>query len=436
MLIEFNIENYLSLKEGFSFSLVASKSDHSLEKNLILGEKAINMDGGITRNSLGKGNNLLRSAAIYGANASGKSNSLKALGYLKHIITNSIKTMPGDQIPFYPFKLDKKCLNKPCKFNIEFIYEGIRYNYGASFTAKKVINEYLYYYPKGSISTIFERVNTKDYSFTVDKVKQNRIASDTNENVFYLASSSQRNYDKTIKAFKWFKETLAVIVSPKEISIGFTAELVSKNEVLKQNIKKALIYADLGIIDFESKVEEVPYEELPEELKKIIDISEKKLDSLNHLDLQIFHKGFDEEHHDITIPFEFSEESDGTQKMFSLMGPWIDALKKGIVLVIDELDCELHPLLCEYLIQMFNSPESNTSNAQLIFSAHNTFLINSELLRRDQIWFTEKNIDTGNTEIYSLLEIKQRQGVNFEKGYLKGKYGAIPYLKGFRDVFV
>lgn len=435
MLIEFNIENYLSLKEGFSFSLLASKSDHSLETNLILGEKAINMDGDVTRNSLGKGNNLLRSAAIYGANASGKSNSLKALGYLKHIITNSIKTMPGDQIPFYPFKLEKKYLNEPCTFDIEFIYEGIRYDYGASFTAKKVINEYLYYYPKGSAARIFERNDTSDYKFTVDKVKQNRIADDTNENVFYLASSSQRNYNKTINAFKWFKEILALIVPSEKISIGFTVELVDKNEALKQNIKKALNYADLGIIDFESKIENVPYEELPESLKKWIDSSEKKLDSLDHLEIKVFHKGLDEENNDIKIPFEFTEESDGTQKMFTLLGPWLDSLKNGLVLVIDELDCRLHPILCDYLIRMFNSPKSNTSNAQLIFSAHNTFLINSESLRRDQIWFTEKNIDTGNTEIYSLLEFKQRQGTNFEKGYLNGKYGAIPYIKDFMDVF-
>lgn len=435
MLIEFNIENYLSLKEDFSFSMLASKSDHSLEKNLILGTEAINLGGGITRNALGKNNNLLRTAAIYGANASGKSNSLNALAYLKHIITNSIKSMPGDRIPFYPFKLEEKCLNEPCSFDIEFIYEGIRYNYGAAFTAEKVIKEYLYYYPKGSVSTIFERTGPGDYTFTVDKSKQKRIADDTNENVFYLASSSQRNYEKTIKAFKWFKEILTVIGPSEKMSVGFTLKLIAENEALKQNIIKALNYADLDIIDFESEIENIPYKDLPDHLKKLIDISDEKIDSLDHLEIKVFHRGHDEENNKVQIPFEFSEESEGTQKMFSLLGPWLGSLEKGAVLVVDELDCKLHPLLCEYLIRMFNSPESNTANAQLIFSAHNTYLINSELLRRDQVWFTEKKFDTGSTEIYSLLEFRQRQGANFEKGYLNGKYGAIPLIREDKDVF-
>ncbi len=435
MLIEFSIENFRSLKDNFSFNMIASKSDRFLESNLILGTEAIKMDGDITRNSLGKDTNLLRSAAIYGANASGKSNSLIALSFLKYIITSSIKNMPGDKIAFEPFKLDKKYLSKPCKFDINFISEGIRYNYGASFTDEKVIDEYLYYYPRGSIATIFERKDTDKYNFTVDVSRQKRISEDTIENVFYLASSSQRNYDRTTKAFKWFKEILTTINS-KRNSLGYTLKLVDTNKDIEQKITRILHYADFGISNFESKFEDVPYENLPDDVKTSKDINRKTAEVFKTAEIKLFHKGIDENNNDTQISFELEEESDGTQKMFSLLGPWIDSLNKGLVLVIDELDCELHPLLCELLIKTFNSPEFNRYNAQLIFSAHNTYLMNSELLRRDQIWFTEKDVDTGNTDIYSLLEYKQRHGANFEKSYLNGKYGAIPYImEEYRDIF-
>lgn len=435
MLIEFSIENFRSLKENFSFNMIASKSDRFLETNLILGTEAIKMDEDITRNSLGKDTNLLRSAAIYGANASGKSNSLVALSFLRYIITNSVKNMPGDKIAFEPFKLDEKCLSKPCKFDINFISEGIRYNYGASFTDEKVIDEYLYYYPKGSIATIFERKDTDKYNFTVDVSKQKRIAEDTIENVFYLTSSSQRNYDKTIKAFKWFKEILTTKVLHGN-NLGYTLKLVENNRDVEQKIARILHCADFGISNFESKIEDVLYEDLPDEVKTAKEILGKKGEVFKQAEIKLFHKGVDENNNDIQISFELDEESDGTQKMFSLLGPWIDSLNKGLVLIIDELDCELHPLLCELLIKTFNSPEFNRYNAQLIFSAHNTYLMNSELLRRDQIWFTEKDIDTGNTDIYSLLEYKQRHGANFEKSYLNGKYGAIPYImEEYKDIF-
>lgn len=427
MLIKMEIENFRSLKENFSFSMIASKSDHSLEKNLILGSDAIYMNNGVTRNSLGKDNNLLRSAAIFGANASGKSNSLAALIYLKYIIISSIKNMPGDKIIFDPFKLDKRCLSKPCKFDIEFISEGVRYNYGASFTDEEIIEEYLYYYPKGSLAKVFERKNGI-YNFSINKAKQKRFSEETLKNVFYLASSSKRNYDLTIKAFKWFNEILTPISQQMRKSIVPTLKLVEKDTNAKQTIVEVLRNADVGITNFKSKIEEVLYEDIPESVKTIESFHGKKGDVFKRVDLSLFHKGTDENGNKIEIPFEIENESDGTKIMFSLLGFWIDSLKRGLVLVIDELDCELHPLLCKYLIQMFNDPESNVHNAQLIFTAHNTYLMNSELLRRDQIWFTEKNSDIGNTEIYSLLEYKQRQGANFEKCYLNGKYGAIPYI--------
>ena len=427
MLIKMEIGNFRSIKEDFLFSMIASKSDHSLERNLIMGNDAVNISDGVTRNSLGKDNNLLRSAAIYGANASGKSNCLLALIYLKYIITSSINTMPGDKIAFDPFKLNKKYLSKPCKFDIEFISEGVRYNYGASFTDEEIIEEYLYYYPKGSLAKVFERKNGI-YNFTIDKAKQKRYSGETLKNNFYLVTSSKRSYDPSARAFRWFNELLTPVSQEMRKNIVYTLKLVEKDADAKQTIIKVLRNADFGITNFKSQIEEVLYEDLPEKFKNIESFHGKKGDVFKRVDLSLLHEGTDENGNKIEIPFELEDESAGTKIMFSLLGPWIDSFKRGLVLVIDELDCELHPLLCKFLIQMFNDPEFNVHNAQLIFTAHNTYLMNSELLRRDQIWFTEKNSDIGNTEIYSLLEYKQRQGSNFEKCYLNGKYGAIPYI--------
>ncbi len=425
MLIDFSVENILSIKEEVCFSLLAS-SDKSLDDNLITGEKAL------------KKNSLLRSAVLYGANASGKSNILKALDNLKYLVVTSSKNIPDQKIRFLPFKLDEKCLSKPSKFNINFVQDGIRYNYKVSFTSEKVIDESLHYYPKGAEATIFERYDTINYKFTIDKSKQKGMAERTLENVFYLSNSAQQNYDKTLAPFKWFSNVLDVIGPTEGLDQYATLKLMDKDEKLKNVVLKSLVVADLGISDLHASIKEIPLEDfsnIPEDLKAFIDTSNKKIDSVNHIVLNFFHNGFDEKHNKIDVQFNIDEESDGTQRLFSLIGPWMNSLKNGSILVIDELDSKLHPFLCEYLIGMFNNPEINTSNSQLVFTTHNSTFLDQDIFRRDQIWFTEKDAEFGNTNLFSLLEFKQRKDANIEKGYLAGRYGAVPFIKNVESVF-
>jgi AAA15 family ATPase/GTPase len=420
MLIDFSVENFLSIKEEVCFSLLAS-SDKSLDNNLITGEKAL------------KKNNLLRSAVLYGANASGKSNVLKALDNLKDLVITSSQNIPGQKIRFLPFKLDEKCLSKPSKFNINFVQGGIRYNYKVSFTSEKVVDESLHYYPKGAEATLFERYDTINYKFTIDKSKQKGMAERTLENVFYLSNSAQQNYDKTLAPFKWFSNVLDVIGPTERLDKYGTVKLMDKDEKFKNIVLRALVVADLGISDLHSSIKEIPPDDflnLPEDLKALIDTSNKKIDSVNHIVLKFFHNGFDEKHNKIDVQFDIDEESDGTQRLFSL-----NSLKNGNILVIDELDSKLHPFLCEYLIGMFNNPEINTSNSQLVFTTHNSTFLDQDIFRRDQIWFTEKDAEFGNTNLFSLLEFKQRRDANIEKGYLAGRYGAVPFIKNIESVF-
>ncbi len=425
MLIDFSVENFLSIKEEVCFSLLAS-SDKSLDNNLITGEKAL------------KKNSLLRSAVLYGANASGKSNVLKALDNLKYLVVTSSKNIPDQNIRFLPFKLDEKCLSKPSKFNINFVQGGIRYNYKVSFTSEKVIDESLYYYPKGTEAIIFERNDTINYRFTIDKSKQKGMAERTLENVFYLSNSAQQNYDRTLAPFKWFSNVLDVIGPTEGLDQYATLKLMDKDEKLKNVVLKSLVVADLGISDLHASIKEIPLEDfsnIPEDLKVFIDTSNKKIDSVSHIVLKFFHNGFDGKHNKIGVQFNIDEESDGTQRLFSLIGPWMNSLKNGSILVIDELDSKLHPFLCEYLIGMFNNPEINTSNSQLVFTTHNSTFLDQDIFRRDQIWFTEKDAEFGNTNLFSLLEFNQRRDANIEKGYLAGRYGAVPFIRNIESVF-
>ena len=427
MLIDFSVENFLSIKEEVCFSLLASK-DKSLDDNLITGEKALKKDS------------LLRSAVLYGANASGKSNVLKALDYLKNMVVTSSQNIPSQNIRFLPFKLDEKCLLKPSKFNINFVQGGIRYNYKVSFTNEKVIDESLHYYPKGAEATIFERYDTINYKFTIDKSKQKGMAERTLENVFYLSNSAQQNYDKTRKPFEWFSNVLDVIGPTEKLDKYATVKLMDKDEKLKNIVLKGLVIADLGISDLHASIKEIPLDDLlnspPDDLKKVFTFSiDNKIESVTNIDLKFVHNGFDEKHNEIGVQFNIDEESDGTQKLFSLIGPWMNSLKNGSILVIDELDSNLHPFLCEFLIGMFNNPEINKSNSQLLFTTHNSTFLDQDLFRRDQIWFTEKDAEFGNTNLFSLLEFKQRRDANIEKGYLAGRYGAVPFIKNVESVF-
>lgn len=425
MLIEFSIENFRSFKEEVTLSLISS-SDKSLDNNLI-------------KTATLKKDNLLRSEVIYGANASGKSNVVSAFNYLRQLVINSHKFQKGTGISYSPFKLDKKYTSKPSRFEIVFLKNNIRYTYGVSLTNEKIVDEYLYYYPQGRKALIFERKDTFNYKFTIDINEQDFLSSKTLPNVLYLSNSTQLNYKKTSEAFDWFKDNLKIIGATDNPKLtAFTIELLNKDEKLKEFILKSLMVADLGIVDISAKLDkiliddaslELPSPDLKSEFTLISDDDGLKL---VQMDIKTMHNVLDEKGNDIGINFDFDEESEGTKRLFALVGSWIDALNNGRILIVDELDTKLHPLLMEFLIKLFHNPTQNKNDAQLIFTTHNTNLLDLDLFRRDQIWFTEKNPGFGNTDLYSLLEFSPRKDKNVRKGYLAGRYGAIPFISDDR----
>lgn len=414
MLLEFTLKNFLSIKDEITLSMVASK-DSSHEDNVL------SYDDGKK--------NALKSIIIYGANASGKSNILKAMDFVHNFIKYSHEMQQGVNIPRIPFKLDRNCLNEPSEFNIIFIQDGIKYAYGFSTTEEEVIDEYLYYYPNGRQSIIFERENVDQYKFNADKERQIEIKNKFHsKNKLFLCTESLWEYEKVIPPFKWLSQKLKILLEHENLE-SYTGMQLSKDENIKPVIMKYLRKADLDIYDLNvssyDDLSSLHYaKNLPDKIKEEISsvIKNKKI-----LDIKTTHKGLNENQETVDVEFELKEESSGTRKFFGLLGPWIDVLSNGYTIAIDELDIRLHPLLTKTLIDIFQNPKINNKGAQLIFTTHNTNLLNQELFRRDQIWFTEKK-ENGSTDIYSLNDFSVRKDENIEKGYLKGKYGAIPFI--------
>lgn len=436
MLIELSIENFKSIKESVRFSLLAS-SDKSNNNNLIETDAL-------------KKERLLKSAVLFGANAYGKTNFIEAFGVLKQLVLDSSHYVPGTKLNYQPFKLDPNYIDVPTKFEIIFIQNNIEYLYGLSYNSDKVIEEYLYYYPKGRKAKIFHRRNSSEFDkFTIDGKIQTSIKHRTSDNVLYLSNSAQQNYTKTREVFMWFKETLNVIGSTENVPERETVDL-SKSEEYKQYIINAFLIADLGISDFEVSTrtiqtgeytQSIPTnislqnilnalpspESTPKYIMRHITLENGKW-YLKETDIKTLHHAKIGNGEQYEALFDYGEESAGTRKMFSLIGPWIKAFLSGQILVVDELDTHLHPQLTFYLINLFHDVTQNKKNAQLIFSTHNTNLLDQEIFRRDQIWFTNKNHDTGATCLYSLAEYKPRKDKNIQNGYLLGRYDAIPFI--------
>ena len=259
MLIEFSIENFRSIKEKVTFSMIATKD--------------ISLDGNLIKDVL-KEDTLLKSAVIYGANASGKTNVILALGFLKALVMNSHNHQKGQEIRFTPFKLDKKYLTKPTKMSIVFMKNEVKYHYEVSFDNEKVIEESLYYYPNNKKAVIFSRSDSKGFKFTIDEKEQKVISERTLPNVLYLSKSTQENYKKTAEAFDWFKDNLQVVGTTDHPALAnFTIELMKKDAELKSYVLKALLEADVGIDDVSTiskKVSPEDLKNLPPEVIKLI----------------------------------------------------------------------------------------------------------------------------------------------------------------------
>lgn len=389
MLIQFTIENHRSIKDSAVISFAASK-DKSLEACLLHPDEK---------------RSLLPVISIYGANAAGKSNVLHALLTLKDMVAgDAAKLSKVQKLPWEPFAGN----DRPTSFEVMYIYGGVRYVYGVSFDAKKIHSEYLYHWPNGREALIFSRENGK-YEFRDNIQEQTTLSGRTPDNKLYLVSSNDWNLPQTENAYKWFFEDLCSITDLSSSS-ETVAEIVKSDEQ-KARILKELLLADLGISDVSIKT-----------------ISGKKEEPIITTTHRMIGEDGSTEHFELLM----DQESSGTQRFFARIGGWLQAIENGSLLIVDEIEHSMHPLLTRRLIEMIQDSELNKNGAQLIFTTHDAQLLDLTFLRRDQIWFAEKNENTCATELYSLASFSPRKGENIRKGYLQGRFGAIPFIGGDR----
>lgn len=403
MLIRFEVGNFLSFKDIVSFSMIATSiKEH--DENVFHLEKM----------------NLLKSSIIYGANASGKSNLIKAMNFMRIFVAKSATRMQAsDSIPIRSFKLSNNVVNEPSHFEVVFIHKGVKYRYGFQTTSEEIYKEWLYYVPNRKETKLFER-EKDDFNIGLNFKEGKGLEEKTRKNALFLSVSAQFNGEISNKVLEWFKKFKIISGLNDDTYRNFTLKRM-KEDGFKRDILGLLEIADLGIEDInveERAMDENDLAKLPDVVQSLFKSASKAISTrINTIRKKEDNSGqiFDLE----------DEESEGTKKIFFLSGPIMDSLQNGNVLIVDELDSRLHPLIMEYLLSLFNSRKNMGS--QLIFASHNTMLLNKDVFRRDQIWFTKKNKE-GSSELYSLIDYKVRNNASFDKDYLMGKYGAIPHI--------
>lgn len=413
MLLQFNVTNFMSIRDEVVLTAFANASKEH-EENLI---------------QVGK-ERILPTLALYGANAAGKSNIFKALTRAIILVRMSNNLQVNSPTGFEQFLFDENSRKCKTKMDFLFVHNGKKFEYGFVADNQYIYDEYLYEYKSSRPTMIFERTNVTEYRFTAAYKHLAEYQYKNTSNKLFMCTATAWNCAETKDAFLWFAEGVDTY-NQMAIQNNQYLEYLDQNKEkpeTKEFLLSMLRHAEINIQDyeFESKIVENAAIPLPPGIqidKSLLgEMKQFRLDTIHQIVLE------DGSHKEYRLPFD--HESDGTMLLFAY-GPIImEALEKGRTIVIDELDNSLHSNLAKYLIELFHDRNINKNGAQLIFNSHDVNLLNLELFRRDQIYFVEKNNDTGVTDLYSLADFSPRKSENIQKGYLQGRYGAIPFPEG------
>lgn len=398
MLVNFTFKNFRSFKNEMTLSMEAAPIQE--------------LSGAVVKSCEEE---LLPVAVMYGANSSGKSNVLKALKAMRDVLLNSVKLNPKDKLEAEPFSLDTTSADEPTSFEIQFTLNGSKFRYGFDYTADAVIAEWLYEKRRGERE--FELFLRSGNEF---KISKTRFAeglgkqSATPGNRLFVSLVAQLNGKVSQSIIDWFSNIEYMSGMDGKGYAGKTLEMLFMKQDGYSDITRFFEETNLGFMELEVEPESG---------------NEKKMKS------ETVHRLYDADGNFIGVrnfPTE-KMESEGTKKMIEIAGPIFDTILNGKILMVDELDAKLHPFLTRKIIGLFMDTEINSKGAQLIFATHDTNLLNIRYLRRDQIWFTEKD-DSESTDLYSLVEFRDESGNkvrndrNIEKDYINGRYGAIPFM--------
>jgi AAA15 family ATPase/GTPase len=421
MLIRFSFSNFCSINSEQEFSMVAAPIKEKFEtcnENIV----SINDDF-----------DLLKSAVIYGANGSGKSNFLKAFQFFKDFIQIPPLIVPSGKINIVPFLLNTNTQKQNSAFEISFFYKGNLYRYGYELNSTVIVEEWLYIKEKRETQIFYRTGDVIDINQQYPILNELYTKKMIRSNALLLTLAVQFNDETANNIFEWLNKMNVLSGINDFLYSNFTIEKLTNPEDFNQIIN-LLQVADMGIFDLkvtEQDGEQVTFNIKPNNPALELQRQKSKVKHLQSVKQVLNDDGTLVNY--IEMPFE-QIESEGTKKFFHLLGPVLDTLQNGGLLIVDELDTKLHPLLTERIVKLFNSNSTNPKNAQLIFATHDTNLLNAKIFRRDQIWFAEKD-KLGATQLYSLTDYKPRNDEQLEKNYISGKYGAIPFLGDFDELF-
>ncbi|MBI2463342.1 ATP-binding protein [Candidatus Peregrinibacteria bacterium] len=414
MIKTFTFKNFLSFRDEVKFSLERDSSDDSHNDSFFSIQDV----------------ELLKSAVIYGANASGKSNFSKAFVFFHNFIVTSYANALSNRIPTVPFLLNSKTENEPSFFEIELVTKDKKYIYGFEVSQSKVSREWLDQYPqkKNLFDRIGNEINSNKRHF---KEATTALEKQTKSNVLFLSKLAADNGPISNEVIEEIKK-INVYPAERNLILNYGFSHYSKYEA---EILSLLQEADFNIEEFLFEQKEMDKDEFTSTFPsqtphQLIDLATTGKTKFLHTKLQTIRTKYDDKGNAVgKVAFDFmAQESGGTQQMFGFAGLFLNALKEGKTLFIDELDSSLHPVLCRFIVQTFNSKKKNPKNAQLIFTTHDSSLLDNEILRRDQIFFIEKD-KYGASNLFSLSSLGERKDLSYRKRYFEGRYGALPYIK-------
>lgn len=425
MLLRISVENHHSINSVQELSLVAAP--------LKGGDSALLTSSALQREK------VLPAAIIYGPNASGKTNFINALSFMRSAVLSSQNRWEADsKIPYNPFALSEECAARHSRFEVDFISEGIRYIYGFSNNAEAFSEEWLFSFPEGRQRLLFERSLDQGFKFGSSLAGRKRLVEElVRDNSLFLSAAIQNNMTSLSPAFNFFRDLVL------RNSISSPAQAIYsefKGSEFDERVMKFLASIGTGIDGYRQLENDRPQESM-EQLTTMFsaliqkDKNKDKMmkdfleDMAKEFKIEFSHKSSDGK----SVFLDVAKESTGTRRLIPLLVSAFDVIDKGSILVVDEFDASLHTQVCELIVALFNDRKINKNGAQLIATTHDTNLLCSTNLRRDQIWLVEKN-EHGSSEIYSLAEVKTRETDNFERGYLQGRYGAMPFSGSIRQI--
>ena len=420
MIIDFSIKNFRSFREEQKISFVASNYDKDLPQNYVQTDLP-----GL------EGVKLLKAIALYGANAAGKSNVLMALAFLEQFVSNSATDLDeGDETGVEPFQFCSETPEEPAEFVLRFLVEGVRYHFALIVDRQRVLFESLSAFPEGNERIWYERSwdeDSESYEWSPKRPtgfkRDPNIVSYTRQNALFLSTAAKWNSEQLAPIYRWFKIHLRFLRVNSDFPAlppGHTAEYIQRGANQKNAVVRLLRHGDIGILSATTTEHEILRNQLPKDFPE--SVIEKVIKN-KRLEVTLGHRGA--EGREYALPWK--DESSGTQKLFSLAGPWLEILEKGYVVGVDEIESSMHPNMVVELLRLVFSEMFNQQQAQFLFTTHNPLLLDPTLLRRDQVWFADKD-DEGATHLYPLTDYSPRKGESLARGYLAGRYGAVPFI--------